>query len=153
VSVCQMEIKSSLTLTQFEFIFFKSKNYKVEKLLVGLSNQLNIDKKELKLKFDGEILNPNDKMDSFEDDDLIDLITNVEIETPLTLIFRFNQDLSEIKMKVSNSDSFKKIIEKLLKEKKAKKIVLKFDGVVLQPNQLVKDMDFENEDLIDVNVV
>jgi hypothetical protein len=121
--------------------------------LVGISNQLNIDKKELKLKFDGEILNPNDKMDSFEDDDLIDLITNVEIETPLTLIFRFNQDLSEIKMKVSNSDSFKKIIEKLLKEKKAKKIVLKFDGVVLQPNQLVKDMDFENEDLIDVNVV
>jgi hypothetical protein len=135
------------------FFFLTQKNYKVEKLLVGLSNQLNIEKKELKLKFDGQILNPNDKMDSFEDDDLIDLITNVEIENPLTLIFRFNHDLTEIKMKVVNSDSFKKIIEKLLKEKKVDKIVLKFDGVVLKPNQTIKEMDFENEDLIDVNVV
>ena len=77
------------------------KNYKMEKLISGLSTKLGIEKKEIKLKFDGEILQSNEKMDIFEDDDLIELITKISIEPQLNLIFRFNKDHSEFKKKLN----------------------------------------------------
>eukprot|EP01080_Neovahlkampfia_damariscottae_P001855 gene1855-996_t len=93
-------------------------NYKVDKLLTGISSKIGINKKDIKLKFDGEVMAPNNKMDEFEDDDLIELLTSVPMEEQILLIFRFNKDHPEYKMKVSSSETIKSIQEKLEKEKK-----------------------------------